>query len=59
VLSPGMPSSIGGTPKASAISRAALSLVFWNSMSEGEKPIGFQSSPPSSSIGRPALRAPW
>ena len=53
-----MPSSIGGTPKANAISRAAASLVFWNSMSEGLNPIGFQSSPPSSNIGRPALRAP-
>jgi hypothetical protein len=29
-----------------------------SAMSDGEKPIGFQSSPPSSSIGRPALRAP-
>ena len=36
VLSPGMPSSIGGTPKLSAISRAAPSFAALYSMSFGE-----------------------
>ena len=54
-----MPSSIGGTPSASAISRAAAFLASMKSMSLGDSDSGFQSSPPSSSSGRPALRAPW
>ena len=53
----GLIQAAGGSPQA--IGAAAAVLVSWNSMSEGENPIGFQSSPPSSSIGRPALRAPW
>ena len=59
MLSPGIPSSIGGTPKASAISRAAACFASMKSMSLGDNDIAFQSSPPSSSIGRPALRVPW
>jgi hypothetical protein len=54
----GSPSSSGGTPKASAISRAAACFASMKSMSFGESESGFQSSPPSSSSGRPALAAP-
>jgi hypothetical protein len=53
-----MPSSIGGTPKASAISRAAEFFASRKSMSFGVSDIAFQSSPPSSNSGRPAFTAP-
>src|SRR3546814_4263494 len=46
------PSSIGGTPNASAISRAAAALVSVKSMSAGVSDNDCHFSPPSSSIGR-------
>ncbi len=58
MLSPGIPRSCGGTPKASAISRAELCLDWMKSISLGERLISFQSSPPSNSSGLPALMAP-
>src|SRR5690606_10574305 len=48
----------GGTPKASAISRAAVFLAARKSISWGESDMERQSSPPSSTMGRPALSAP-
>ena len=54
-----MPSSMGGTPSASAMSRVAWRLDSVKSMSFGLIDMARQSSPPSSSIGRPAFFAPW
>jgi hypothetical protein len=49
-----MPSSIGGTPNARAISRAAICFGAMKSISRGLRLIAFQSSPPSrlASAGR-------
>jgi hypothetical protein len=55
---PGSPRSIGGTPKASAMSRAAEALSSAKSISAGESAMLCQVSPPSSTIGRPALAPP-
>jgi hypothetical protein len=54
-----MARSKGGTPRARAISRAAALRASRKSMSFGESDIDFQSRPPSSRSGRPALSAPW
>jgi hypothetical protein len=54
-----MPKSMGGTPRASAISRAAVCLASMKSMSLGVRLMDFQSRPPSKSRGRPAWAAPW
>jgi hypothetical protein len=42
-----MPSSMGGTPRAKAISRAAICFSAMKSMSRGDRLIAFQSRPPS------------
>jgi len=46
--------SMGGTPRANAISRAAACLVLTKSSSAGVSDSGFQSRPPSRRRGRPA-----